>query len=134
MTMTHTPLPWSWINSKWDEGRAGHLSGESKSVLDSRGFIYATRPDAAFILMACNNFPEMLEALRVLATLSLQSYDYCDVADFKEATDDALALVTRIDKGDHQNDCDICGQPVKVGNIHKHCADYEQASADKGDA
>ncbi len=44
------------------------------------------------------------------------------------------ALIARIDKGDAPNDCDLCGQPVKVGNIHKHCADYEQASADQGDA
>ena len=29
------------------------------------------------------------------------------------------------------NDCDLCGQPVKVGNVHKACADYEQFSADQ---
>ena len=67
MTTTHTPLPWSWINSKWNEGRAGRLFGESKPVLDTpEDFIYATRPDAAFIVRAVNHHDKMLEALRRL--------------------------------------------------------------------
>ena len=102
-TKPATPLPWNWMSND-TEGRAGILVVQPDGTFDEVAQ-NATREDAAYIVAACNAYPELVAALKVMEAMQGWLAERCSATDkliHERATqegDKLRALLAKLGEG-----------------------------------
>lgn len=93
---SHTALPWK-VESESSANYVIGADGMTVALIIMPRTPF--RANAAYIVKACNAYPEMLEALRGLSGAASLALKFGDDSDLRTARDNARAVLAEIEKG-----------------------------------